>query len=416
MLRPALGLLAFAFAASGLLSGCGQMPGNAPPVVTTVAPQGLQPQGPRHLALLLPLTGPNAAVAAAMQQAAQLAASAQGSPPLDIRDTGGDPARAAAAAQAAIAAGDSIILGPLTAEETQAVATVSVPANVPVLSFSSDPSVAVPGVWVLGVTPGQQMRRLVAAAHAEGRQHLAALLPDGAFGDALQTALVDAANQAGFEPPSIQRADADSDAVDSALKTLTNYEARRGEVEDRIKAMSQSTDPESRQQAAVLAAQPAAPPPFDTLVLAASGEGLHHLAAKLPQYDVIGPQVRILGPAFWAAGPNHLRQLSGAWYAVPDPSQRSDFAAAFIAKYGAPPPPIADIAFDATLIGRSLAQDNDTSIAALTKPDGFSGVDGAMVLLPDGHVRRALAIYQIDGSGGASIVSPAPQDLNSPGS
>jgi hypothetical protein len=31
-------------------------------------------------------------------------------------------------------------------------------------------------------------------------------------------------------------------------------------------------------------------------------------------------------------------------------------------------------------------------------------------------VRRALAIYQIDRSGGASIVSPAPQDLTSPGS
>ncbi len=416
MHRAALGHLAWAFVASGLLSGCGQVPGEAPPVVTTVAPQALQPQGPRHLALLLPLSGPNAAVAAAMQQAAQLAAAAPGSPPLDVRDTGGDPARAAAAAQAAIAAGDTMILGPLTAEETQAVAAVTVPANIPVLSFSSDPSVAVPGVWVLGITPGQQMRRLVAAAHAEGRQHLAALLPNGAFGDALQTALVDAANEAGFEPPAVQRADADSEAVDSALKALTNYEARHGEVEDRIKAMSQSTDPESRREAAVLAAQPAAPPPFDTLVLAANGEGLRHLAAKLPQYDVIGQQVRIVGPAFWAAGGNHVRQLSGAWYAVPDPSQRNDFAAAFVGKYGAPPPPIADIAFDATLIGRSLAQDNDYSIAALTKPDGFSGVDGALVLLPDGHVRRALAIYQIDGTGGASIVSPAPQDLTSPGS
>jgi hypothetical protein len=204
--------------------------------------------------------------------------------------------------------------------------------------------------------------------------------------------------------------------IRTPLKTLTNYEARHGEVEDRIKAMSQSTDPESRRQAAVLAAQPAAPPPFDTLVLAANGEGLRHLTARLPHYDVIAPQVRILGPAFWAAGADHLRQLSGAWYAVPDPSQRSDFAAAFLGKYSTAPPPIADIAFDATLIGRSLAQDNDYSITALTKPDGFSGVDGALVLLPDGHVQRALAIYQISGSGGASIVSPAPQDLSSPGS
>ncbi len=381
-----------------------------------MAPPSEQPQGPRRLALLLPLSGPNAAVAIVMQQAARLAASAPNSPPLDVRDTGGDPQRAAAAAQAAIAAGDLAILGPLTAEETQAVAGVATPARIPVLSFSSDPSVASPGVWVLGLTPDQQMRRLVAAAHAEGRQHLAALLPDGAFGDALQAALVEAASEAGFEPPAIQRGGGDTASTDIALKTLTNADSRRGEVEDRIRAMRESTDPESRQQAAVLAAQPAAPPPFDTLVLAARGEALRHLAAKLPGYDVIGPQVRILGPAFWASGTSHIRQLSGAWYAVPDPSQRSGFSAAYQGKYGVAPPPIADIAFDATLIGRSLAQDNDFSPSALTKPDGFSGVDGALVLLGDGHVRRALAIYQIDGAGRASVVSAAPADLSSPGS
>ncbi len=89
---------------------------------------------------------------------------------------------------------------------------------------------------------------------------------------------------------------------------------------------------------------------------------------------------------------------------------------AFQGKYGDRPSPIADIAFDAALIGKSLAEDNDFSIGALTKPDGYSGVDGAIVLLPDGHVRRALAIYQIGQSGGATIVSPAPTDLSSPGS
>jgi hypothetical protein len=43
-------------------------------------------------------------------------------------------------------------------------------------------------------------------------------------------------------------------------------------------------------------------------------------------------------------------------------------------------------------------------------------VDGALALLPDGHVRRALAVYQITSGGGARIVSPAPQDVSQPGS
>ncbi len=368
------------------------------------------------MALLLSLSGPNAAIAVAMQKAAGLAASAPGSPPLDIRDTGGDPARAADAARAAIAAGDPVILGPLTAEETQAVATVAVPASVPVLSFSSDPGVAVPGVWPLGVTPAQQVSRLVAAARQEGRQRLAALLPEGAFGDAMQAALADAAGLAGFDPPNVQRSGGEQAGAEAALKTLTDYEARTSELEGRIKAMRASTDPESRQQAAVLAAQPVQPPPFDTLLLAERGDELRRLAESLPHYDVLAPQVRILGPSFWAAGASRLRSLAGAWYALPDATQRDGFVNAFQGKYGDRPPPIADIAFDATLIGRSLAEDDDFSIGALTKPDGYSGVDGALVLLPDGHVRRALAIYQIGQAGGATVVSPAPTDLSSPGS
>jgi ABC-type branched-subunit amino acid transport system substrate-binding protein len=413
MLRPALGL----FASALLLSACvAEGPAAPPPVRTTVAPPPAQPQGPRPVALLLPLSGPNAAIANAMREAAQLAASTPGAPPLDIRDTGGDPARAGIAAQGAIEAGDAMILGPLTAEETQAVAGVAVPANIPVLAFSSDPSVAAPGVWTLGITPGQQMRRLVAAARAEGRQHLAALLPEGAFGDALQTALVDAASQAGFEPPNIQRGGTAPDATDAALKALTDYETRRGAVEERIRAMRESTDPASRQQAAILAAQPAAPPPFDTLVLGANGDPLRAIADKLLTYDVVPPQVRVLGPSFWASGAAQTRKLAGAWYAVPDPTERSGFVSAFVGKYGATPPPIADIAFDAVLIARSLAQDHDVSANALTKPDGFSGVDGAIVLQPDGHVRRALAIFQIGGGGTGVLVSAAPSDLSVPGS
>jgi branched-chain amino acid transport system substrate-binding protein len=368
------------------------------------------------MALLLPLTGPNANVAFAMQEAAQLAASAQGSPPLDVRDTGGDPQRAADAARAAIAAGDLIILGPLTAEETQAVAGVAAPANIPVLAFTSDPNAAAPGVWTLGVTPGQQMRRLVAAARDEGRKRISALLPEGPFGDAMQTALTEAASDAGLETPNIQRGGGSPASAEDALRSLTDYASRRGEMESRIKAMRDSTDPASREQAALLAAQPAPPPPFDTLVLGANGDTLRKMANVLPTYDVITPQVRVLGPSFWSAQTSHLGRMAGAWYAVPDPSQRSAFAAAFQSKYFTPAPPIADIAFDAALIGRSLAQDNDFSFNALTKSEGFSGVDGAMVLLPDGHVHRALAIYQITSGGGARIISPAPSDLSTPGS
>jgi ABC-type branched-subunit amino acid transport system substrate-binding protein len=401
--------------AASLLAACGQMNGSVPQPVSSVPPAPPSQQGPRPVALLLPLSGPRADLAQALLKAAQLAAAAPGSPPLDIRDTGGDPARAADAARAAIGAGDALILGPLTAEETQAVSGVSQPANIPVLAFTSDPAAAQPGVWTLGVTPGQQMRRLVSAARDEGRQHFAAVLPDGALGDALASALAQAVGDAGLEAPVIQRG-TDIDGATTALKTLTAFDQRQSQLESRIRAMRDSSDPQSRQQAAVLAAQPPPPPPFDALVLGATGDTLLQLADKLPAYDIAAPQVRVLGPALWAQQAGRLGRLSGAWYASLDESARSGYEQAFQAKYGFAAPPISDFAFDAVLIGRTLAQEGDYSANALTRTEGFSGVNGALVLLPDGHVRRALAVFQIEDGGGAHVVSPAPSDLSSPAS
>jgi len=110
------------------------------------------PAGHR-IAILLPLTGSSADLAQSMLKAAQLAAGAPGGPPLDSHDTGGSPEGAARAAQAALGGGAGIILGPLTAAETAAVAPVARAAGVPVLAFTSDRAQSQPGVWTMGITP-----------------------------------------------------------------------------------------------------------------------------------------------------------------------------------------------------------------------------------------------------------------------
>ncbi len=400
-----------------LLSACADFapPATTPPAGPPIG-QAQQPQAPRPIALLLPLTGPNAAIGQALLNAAQLASAAPGAPKLDVRDTGGDPTRAAAAAEAAISQGDPLILGPLTAAETAAVSAVSVPANVPVLAFTSDPGVAAPGVWTLGVTPGQQMRRLVAAARDDGRQHIAAVLPPGAFGDALETAVTQAASDAGLEPPVIQRSDGTLAGFQDAMKTVSNYDQRRGELQARVQRMRNSSDPDEQKQAALLAAQPVQPPPFDALLIGDSGDTLPQKAETLAFYDVTTPQVRVLGPALWAQQAVNLGGLGGAWYAALGTESRPDFVQAYQAKYGVAPPALADLGFDAAAIAGVLSAAHDFSTDALTRSEGFSGVDGALALLPDGHVHRALAIYQILPGGGAKLVSPAPQDLASPAS
>ena len=161
--------------------------------------------GARRVAILLPLSGGNAVLGQAMLRAARLALASPGSPGLDARDTLGTPEGAAEAARLSLAAGDALILGPLTNTETAAVAPIAASAGVAVLAFTSDSAQARPGVWVMGITAEQQVGRLVAAARGDGRSRFAAVLPEGAFGQALGDALArDTAD--GGAPAQVRRA------------------------------------------------------------------------------------------------------------------------------------------------------------------------------------------------------------------
>jgi outer membrane PBP1 activator LpoA protein len=222
--------------------------------------------------MLAPLTGANAERGTALAQAAKLALEIPGAPPLEVLDTQGTPEGAANAARSAVAGGAGLILGPLTAAETAAASSVATPAGVGMLAFTSDVAQARPGVWVLGLTPQQQVRRLVAASMAQGKSHFAALLPANEFGRAMSDALTQAATSAGAGSPDIRTADgASMQAANVAVRDLSGYAARRGPLDAQIKAARALATPEGRKQAVELSKRPIPPPSFDALLLAATG-------------------------------------------------------------------------------------------------------------------------------------------------
>ncbi len=385
--------------------------GATPPVYAP--PSRPVPRGPGGpVAILLPLTGPNAQLGQAMLNAARLALEVPGAPKLDVRDTGGTTTGADQAAEQAIAAGDRIILGPLTAIETEAVAGPARAAGVPVLAFTSDPAQARPGVWTLGLTPGQQVRRLVGASVAKGKNRFAGLLPDNEFGHAMESALVDATQSAGVPAPKVTEYTANPDSMTQQARDLAEYAQRHGPAGETPAGMPLPANAAGGEQPH----PPVSPPPFDALLLAATGPQLGELATALGASDVTPAQVQILGPALWAqpgARGSHNPFLDGAWYAAPDPAARAPFVAQYRGKYGATPPRLADLAYDAAAIAR-LDHQRGYSPSLLTRPNGFAGVDGLIALLPDGQVRRALALFEIR-NGGAKILERPPSSLRGPG-
>ena len=396
------------------------------------------PMTGRNVGVLLPLSGPNAGLGQEMLVAARMAMNTPTAPTLDVHDTAAVGGGAAVAAKAAIAAGDGLILGPLTANETTQAAAVTAPVSIPMLAFTSDMSVAQPDVWTLGIAPEQQVRRMVALAMQKGRQHFAAFLPDNRLGHALGQALAQVCEENGLQAPQIMFHDGTQNTITANLNTLSAYDSRIATVPQPAPAekaankaieslpasealdpinpdgaqLPQSTQDSTTLPPALNIAKDIPPAPFDALLLGDTGLQLGMIINALGQMHVDSAHVQIMGPGLWGAFASKLSALQGAWYAAPDPASRQAFIQQFMATYHHMPTPLADLTYDAAALVKTLDQNrpagstNGYSVQALTRPDGFGGVDGVFGFTADGKTRRDLAVFQILPSGGSVMVAP----------
>jgi branched-chain amino acid transport system substrate-binding protein len=329
----------------------------------------------RHrVALLVPLSGPNAAVGQSIANAAALAIADTRSTDVRITnyDTASDPA---GAARRAFADGNRLVLGPLLGADVSAVAPVAAGVRVPVIAFSNDASVAGPNAWLLGFSPTQSIDRVVRYARTRGATRFAGLIPSGVYGRNASGALLRAAEAAGGSVVAIQ-----------------NYERTPKSIATAVAALS-------KQQ-------------FDAVLIADNGRIAVASAPALRRAS--GAGVRILGTELWSseASLNTVPAMSGAWYASVEDTLFSQFATRYRARYNRTPYRLATLGYDAVLLTVRIARDwkpgDFFPVEKLEDAGGFAGVDGAF-RFGTGHIaERALSVQQI-GSGGRTIVSPAPK-------
>jgi len=368
-----------------------------------------------RVALLLPLSGPNAGLGEAMLNAAQLAMFnfADNRFELLTHDTKGTPRGAADAAQLAIGDGARMILGPLLAASTRAVSTLARAANVPVVTFSSDRSVAGGGTYTMGFLPSAEIRRIVAFARAKGVRRFAALAPDNIYGETVIRAFEAAVAAHGGSVSRVQFYDPHATDFSEPVRALADYGARRQALLDQRKELESREDEVSKRALKRLERlQTIGELPFDALLLADGGKRLLSIAALLPFYDIDPAKVRMLGTGQWdTTGLGAEPALIGGWFAAPSPTARTDFASAFKRTYGRTPPRLATLAYDATALAAVLARSEkgpDFSATAITVPSGFWGRDGIFRFLPGGVAERGLAVMKV-GRRGPEIISRAPE-------
>jgi ABC-type branched-subunit amino acid transport system substrate-binding protein len=349
-----------------------------------------QPALPQTMkvALLLPLSGPNAAIGRTLMQAAEMGVfdSGDDSFSLVVRDSAA-PGGPGVAASSAMTEGAKMVLGPLFSADVPAAARAA-GSLIPVISFSNDRSAARPGVFVLGIAPQAQVERVVSYAAGQQLKRFAILYPSSAYGNAVRQAYQNAVTQSGGQIAMMQAYDPAATDFISTMQSLQGGYKNGG---------------------------------FDALMIPEGGQRLRALIGMLPGFDIPSAAagaggVRLLGTALWS-DPSLTgdRNLSGAWFANTPPDRWSSFAQRYQSVYGAAPDPRAGVVYDAVTLAVALGKakaGGDFSLSRLTDPSGFSGVTGLFRFNPDGTTTRGLSVLEI-GSGGTNVRDPAPTTFQS---
>ncbi|WP_128892591.1 penicillin-binding protein activator [Erythrobacter sp. HKB08] len=375
-------------AATALLAGCQIVPkvpetstgpveetGPAPEPSATALPSGDQTR--HRIALLVPLTGENGAVGNSIANATTMALLDTNAS--NLRITTYDTAQGAReAARRAIADGNKLILGPLTARNVPQVLAEARPADVPIVTYSNDASVAGPDVFVMGQIPAQSIERTVSYARQRGSRDFAAIVPDGDYGRSVEAAFQTAVVANGGRFVGAESYDRGNTSIMSAAQRL---EQRGG---------------------------------YDTVMIA-DGARLAALAANELKPRGEGT-TQILGTELLSgeSGVTRTAALRGALFSAISDSRFKRFSDSYRDRFGDQPYRIATLGYDSVLLTLRVAREwrvgRDFPLRQLREDGGFLGLDGPFRFGRNGVIERAMEVREIR-DGEVVIVSPAPTNF-----
>lgn len=350
----------------------------------TPAPAQPAADATTKVALLLPLSGPQAALGQALLNSAQLAVYDVGDNNFALlpEDTQGTPEGATAAARQALSDGAQLFIGPVFAAEVEAAKPLARSRSVPMLALSNNESLTDNFTYVMGLSPLDQVGRVLQQAKLSNVARVAAIIPTTPYGDAVAEAVKEECDLQGL-----------------TLVKLTRYAPT-----DNLTTVAQTFMSELNTAGGAQA-----------LMFGESGASLLNLAGQLAANGYNPAVTHPLGTALWEDGSAaRSPALAGGWYAAPAGTQRRAFVARYSQTFGGTPPAIAPLAYDATALAAVLAKSPDKySENRMIDPMGFNGVDGIFRLNPSGNVERGLAVFQV-GTTGNQLINAAPVTFATP--
>jgi ABC-type branched-subunit amino acid transport system substrate-binding protein len=347
------------------------------------------PNSPVNVALLLPLSGASQAVGQSLLDAATLAMFDTGGNAIKINpyDSSTTPTGAQNAFKQAVSEKNSVILGPLFGAQVRAIATDARVANIPVVSFSNDDSVAGDGIYTLGLMPDDQVVRVIHYAQQQGIRAFGILAPNTAYGK-----------------KAVEAAQSNSNAKIVAVEYYNeNFLTLEGAVQ-RL-AIKAATTPLS-------AGSDAAGNTFQALLIPAGAESLQKIIPLLQKNTILPANIRFLGTSLWQnATAIQNPFLMGSLIAAPSLKNKQAFEEKYLATFENKPLAVGSLAYDATALAALLARNGKITPETLSNPNGFAGVDGIFRFTPHGTAERGLAVFVLQ-SGQLVEVEGAPKSFS----
>jgi hypothetical protein len=261
----------------------------------------------------------------------------------------------------------------------QAAASVTRAAGRPMIAFSTDASVAQPGVYLLSFMAETEVQRIIGFAAQQGRRSFGALIPNTAYGRVVEGALQQAAAQRNVRVASIERFDLSQDQMLAAVAKMQGSFAQ-----------------------------------IDALLLPETADTLPAIGEALVSSGLDTRRVRLLGTGVWNdARVFRVPQLQGGWFAAPDSAGFNAFAQRYQQRFGGAPTRTATLSYTALTLAAALVRTQGAqrfSETVLTNPSGFDGVDGLFRFRQDGTIERGLAVLEVR-NGTAVAVAAAPREF-----
>jgi branched-chain amino acid transport system substrate-binding protein len=288
-----------------------------------------------------------------------------------IRDSAGDPQRAALAVAELAANPDVVgIVGPLLSAESEAAAAAAAASGVPLVSLAARDETALDGSRAFRVRalPREEVALVVDHAMSElGAHRFAILYPRDAYGQGLRRLFWEAVEERGGTIAAVASYDPTLTDFGGAIRSLLGYEllgaaekaalAEREQMRSKARRLPQAQAALLLEEARALTGPDgAALPPildFDAIFVPDSHEKVVMIAPQLAFHDAGG--MRLLGTGSWnhpdlvAIGRDHVEgaRFSAGFFADSPYPIVQQFAAAYEEAYGSPPVDFAAQAYDA---------------------------------------------------------------------